>query len=85
MGAGLVLSSEEEKDNLTAARNCLKDGFAAKFFSAMADVTARANGHIYSLGAAGWALGRHLWEGGAALCQIAREVEGLHPCRLSRP
>lgn len=90
MGAGLVLSGEEEeKGDLIAAHNYLKDSFAdsgAKFFPAMADKIVRANGHIYSFRDAGWALGnRLLWERGAALRQITRGVEGLHPCRLSRP
>lgn len=85
---GLVLSGEEEeKANLIAVRNYLKDSFAAsgaKFFPAMADEIVRANGHTYSFRDAGWALGKHLlWEGGAALCQTTRGVEGLHPCRLS--
>jgi len=71
-GAGLVLSGEEEeKGQLTAVCSRLKDNFAhngAKFFPAMADMIVRADGHIYNLGEAGWALGRHLlWEGGAAL------------------
>lgn len=63
MGAGLVLSGEEEKGDLTAAHNCLKDSFAdsgAKCFPAIADKIVRANGHIYSFRDAGWPLGKHL-------------------------
>lgn len=90
MGAGLVLpGKEEEKGILIAACNCLKGSFAdngAKFFPAMADMMVRANSHIYSSGDVGWALGKYLlWEGGAALQQVIREVEGFHPWRLSRP
>lgn len=54
MGAGLVLSGEEEeKGDLIAAHNYSKESFTgngANLFPDVADKTARANGHTCSLG-----------------------------------
>lgn len=54
LGAGLVLSGEEEeKGDLIAAHNYSKDSFTgngANLFPEVADKTARANGHTCNLG-----------------------------------
>lgn len=79
LGAGLVLSGEEEeKGDLIAAHNYSKDSFTgngANLFPEVADKTARANGHTCNLGHVRLSNRKYLnWEGCAARGQVIGEV-----------